>query len=150
MLLDAPRNKIMLHATVSIALFGDIQTDVLFDFNNNISYTYTPFISLCQTTNLSGFLNLTDFLTKAYTPALNVTTYVGPSALPWAANKANLTDFKFASLELLGSYPLQLDSYFRKELSSDGGLPGTADWLVYQEQGAAANFGPSGLVNSTF
>jgi len=54
LLVDAVRNKAMLHSKIQVPLFGSINADMLVDFTNGSTMMYTPFLGLCERDSLDG------------------------------------------------------------------------------------------------
>ena len=79
------RNKVIVHATTEVPLYGTISIDMLVDFNQGTVLTYVPFLfySYCQRDNFTQPFNLTKVLGAAYDKSLNVTKYLGEEGLPW-------------------------------------------------------------------
>ncbi len=47
LLVDSTRNKAILHGKIQVPLFGSINADLLVDFTQALTLTYTPFLGLC-------------------------------------------------------------------------------------------------------
>lgn len=112
---DAGRNKIKADAKVSIPIFGSINAQVLVDLTGGFALEYVPFLGVCQHTALNVTLNMTDILTKIYSPQGGITAYDGESAAPWDATKM----WKFTSSFPAGNKTAAADTYF-DEASHDG------------------------------
>jgi hypothetical protein len=74
---DSVRDKIIVHASVAVPLFGNINADVLYNFQKGTSVAYIPFLGLCQSAPGNATLNLQDVITNTYTKEGNITEYSG-------------------------------------------------------------------------
>ena len=82
-LVDSARDKVIVHANVAVPLFGNINADVLYNFNTGQSVSYIPFLGICQPAPGNTTLNLTDILSRAFDPSANLTTFKGLESAPW-------------------------------------------------------------------
>ena len=83
LLLDATRNKALVHAKVAVPLFGSIDASLLIDFTTGEALTHVPFLSLCQVDRAGQSLNLTDEFERLNDPAASLTQYLGEISAPW-------------------------------------------------------------------
>jgi hypothetical protein len=100
---------------VAVPLFGNINADVLYNFDAGTSVTYIPFLGLCQPAPGNTTLNLTKILSMTFSDQYNLTKYLGPISAPWDLEtplwkfKTNITKWN-KSLNETVTY--NIDHYF--------------------------------------
>ncbi len=47
-LVDAQKNKIMIHANLAMPPLGDVQAEILIDLNGGFALTHVPSLEVCQ------------------------------------------------------------------------------------------------------
>jgi len=136
----------MVHANVQVPLFGNINADVLYNFNTAQAVSYIQFFGICQPAPGNTTLNLTDILSRTFDPTSNLTIYKGPVAAPWD-NSSALWKFETVILSwdeaANETVVYRIDHYFDQ-------ASGNIKWSYYMNGGYAVQFGTGGMQPAIF
>lgn len=145
-MVDSGRDKVIVHANVAVPLFGNINADVLYNFNTGQSVSYIPFLGICQPAPGNTTLNLTDILSRAFDPSANLTTFKGLESAPWDQTtplwkfETTINSWDEAANETV---MYRIDHYFE---SSTGNMK----WSYYINGGYTVQFAAGGMQPATF
>ena len=81
-LVDSQRNKVMIHANITVVPTGVIYADILLDFTEGFAMISIPQLETCQYEELNFTMNISEELNKLYTDR-TVTSYEGGFVVPW-------------------------------------------------------------------